>query len=245
VARQADAVVAYVAAHAAINNVLVSGGDALLNSNAQLEDLLGRLATIEHLDFIRIGTRVPVVFPSRIVGDQALLDILARVQAKKQLMLVTQFNHPREITGQSAGAVRAVQALGIPVVNQAVLLRGVNDDAGVLGDLMRGLTGIGVLPYYVFQCRPVTGVKTHFQVPLREGIAIVQAAKAAQNGVGKSFRYCMSHVTGKLEILGMAGPEEMLFQYHEAVDSGNLGRLFTRPVATEQAWLDEPVLIDS
>lgn len=231
----------YVRAHEEISNVLVSGGDALLNSNERLDHVLTLLTDIPHLDLIRIASRVPVVFPSRILKDEALLRLLAKHTGKKQLVLVTHFNHPRELAPQAEEAVRRIRHLGIPVKNQTVLLRGVNDDPYVLGTLMRRLVRVGVDPYYIFQCRPVRGVKSQFQVPLLKGADIVEQARAMQNGLGKTFRYCMSHVTGKLEILGTVRPGEILLKYHEAEDPANLGRLFTRHIAPGQSWLEDLV----
>ena len=239
VAQNLDAMRDYIRQHTEISNVLVSGGDALLNSNERLDRILSRLVDIGHLDVIRLGTRTPVVFPQRITGDAALLDMLRAYSEKKQLALVTQFNHPREITPESTLAVKLLLDIGLPVHNQAVLLRGVNDDAETLGTLMKRLTAIGAQPYYVFQCRPVKGVKNQFQVPLQQGWRIVRDAKAMQNGLGKSFRYCMSHVTGKMEILGPAAGDDMLFQYHEAKDPALLGTFHTQSIAENQAWLDD------
>lgn len=239
VARKNGAIFDYLKAHGEITNVLVSGGDALLNSNAQLEALLKPLAALPQLDLVRLCSRVPVVFPQRITGDAALLDMLADVCKQKQLVFVTQFNHPRELTPAALAAVRALQQAGLPVKNQTVLLRGVNDAPSVLAALLRGLTAAGIVPYYVFQCRPVSGVKGHFQLPLRQGHALVEAAKREQNGIGKAFRYCLSHRSGKIEILGEGADGEMLFRYHEAADESRLGRVFALPVGQEQAWIEE------
>lgn len=237
-ARDLEAIEAYLLEHDEVTNVLVSGGDALMCSNERIDSILGMLAGIPHLDFIRIATRVPVTLPSRITTYGELRSILERRRAEKQIFMVTQFDHPREVTPEAAEAVGAVLGLGIPVRNQTVLLRGVNDDAEVLGSLFRKLTSIGAEPYYVFQCRPVSGVKSQFQVPLREGCRIVEGAKALQNGLGKSFRYCMSHVTGKIEILGELDGGRMAFRYHEAKDRADLGRLLVREVSDDQAWFD-------
>ena len=191
--QRVDEAVDYVKRHKEITNILVSGGDAFMNSNAIIERYLRELTAIGHLDFIRFGSRVPVTLPERIWGDQEFLDLFRHYGQKKALYLVTQFNHPRELTDQAVRAGRAMIERGVQVRNQTVLLRGVNDSGEVLGALLSGLTRVGVSPYYVFQCRPVTGVKDRFQVPLLEGISIVDAAKAKQNGFGKSIRYAMSH----------------------------------------------------
>lgn len=247
VAKNYAAMRAYVQNHREISNVLISGGDALLNSNERLEELISLFADIPHLDAIRIASRVPVVFPQRITADDGLLSMLERYNKQKQLIFVSQYNHPRELSDASAAAVRRIQSAGIPVKNQTVLLRGVNATPEVLGELLRRLIAHGIAPYYVFQCRPVSGVKNQFQVPFLEGWQIVEEAKAMQSGLGKTFRYCLSHVTGKLEIIGPTGKTpmddakggDMLFKYHEAQNQSDLGKLFTRRLAPGQAWLDD------
>lgn len=235
-ASDANEVRAYLLDHPEVTNVLVSGGDALLNSNARIRDILDALVDIESLGFIRIATRVPVSLPQRITTDTALVGILREYCRMKQIFVVTQFDHPREITSEAEASVRMLLDAGIPVRNQTVLLRGVNADVDTLSTLLRGLTRIGVEPYYVFQCRPVLGVKTQFQVPFREGVRIVEGAKAQQNGFGKAFKFCMSHVTGKIEILGELPDGRMAFKYHEAKDRADLGRIFVKEVGEGQAW---------
>ncbi|MBE6990657.1 MAG: KamA family radical SAM protein [Ruminococcaceae bacterium] len=236
--KQAHEAASYVRAHPEITNVLLSGGDPLMCSHRLLGSYLQELCDIDTLDFIRIGSRVPVTFPRRICEDRELLDLLDLYAREKTLLLVTQFNHPREITPEAIRAVQAFQDRGIQVRNQTVLLRGVNDSAETLGTLLRRLTQIGVMPYYVFQCRPVTGVKGRFQVPLREGVGIVDGAKALQNGVGKAIRYAMSHPRGKIEILGEMEPGRMLFKFHQSRDASDASRLFTAELGAEDTWLD-------
>lgn len=97
---------------------------------------------------------------------------------------------------------------------------------------------MGVSPYYVFQCRPVTGVKDRFQVPLLEGISIVDAAKAKQNGFGKSIRYAMSHPRGKIEIIGGLPGGETVFKFHQSKDDADIARVFTRKLSPGDTWLD-------
>lgn len=235
--RRLDDMFGYISEHKEISNVLISGGDALMNSNETIERYLSLLCGIPHLDFIRIGTRTPVVLPHRICTDAELCSVLEKYSSKKQLYVVTQFNHPREITDEAKAAVKTLILLGVSVRNQTVLLKGVNDCAQTMGKLLKDLTAIGVSPYYVFQCRPVSGVKEHFQVPLRTGSAIIQQAMQMQNGIGKSFRYAMSHVSGKIEILGRLNDDEMLFKYHQAKDPEDAGRIFRRHISDDQCWL--------
>jgi len=236
--KQVDDAAAYIRRHPEITNVLVSGGDSLMNPNHIIARYLEELCGIDTLDFIRFGSRVPVTFPQRIYEDEELLSLLEDGAKRKPLYLVTQFNHPREITPESVRAVRAFQSIGIQVRNQTVLLRGVNDSAETLGQLLRGLTRIEVVPYYIFQCRPVTGVKGRFQVPLHEGVKIVDAAKGLQNGVGKGVRYAMSHPRGKIEILGSMDGENMLFKFHQSKDSSDASRIFSVPLSMRACWLD-------
>lgn len=228
---------AYVRAHQEISNILISGGDAFLNTNQVIERYLSLFSQIEHLDLIRFGTRTPVVLPMRIYDDAGLISLLKEYTVKKQIYVVTQFNHPRELTEEARRAVRVLLEAGVIIRNQTVLLKGINDSGEILGSLLKQLTACGVLPYYIFQCRPVSGVKGQFQLPLEEGCQIVAAAKNMQNGQGKNIIYCMSHVTGKIEIIGSLPDRQMLFKYHQAKDAENLGRIFTVPLEPGQAWL--------
>ena len=229
--------VEYIRAHPEINNVLISGGDAFLNSNQVIEQYLNLLSDIKHLDLIRFGTRTPVVLPARIYDDLQLLESLKTHNRKKQIYVVTQFNHPNELTPEARKAVDALLNCGVIVKNQTVLLKGVNDNADTLAALLQRLTHIGVIPYYIFQCRPVSGVGSHFQVPLAEGCRLVAAAKEQQNGQGKCIRFVMSHITGKIEIFGENTDGEMIFRYHQAKYERDKGRIFSQTLADGQTWL--------
>lgn len=227
----------YVGQHPEINNVLLSGGDALVNSNEDIRMYLDTFSKIPSLDFIRIGTRTPVVLPMRIYEDEELLGILKEYNQKKQILIVTHFNHSHEITEQAKKAVRALMECGCVVRNQTVLLKGVNDDPDTLSTLLNQLVSIGVIPYYVFQCRPARGALDEFQVPLRRGVAIVEEAKKKMNGQAKSIHYCMSHVTGKIEILGIMEDGKVLFKYHQAKYEKDSSRIFLKEIAEDQCWL--------
>jgi lysine 2,3-aminomutase len=228
----------YIAKHEEINNVLISGGDPFVLSNQVIAKFLETLSKIDHLGFIRFGSRTPVTLPSRL-NDPELLAVLKKYsQIDRRLYVVTQFNHPQEITPQSISAVNNLLKAGVLLSNQTVLLRGVNDNPKTLATLMNRLVSIGVTPYYVFQCRPVKRVKTHFQVPICEGVEIVERAKADCNGHSKRFKYIMSHKTGKIEILGILNGE-IYFKYHEAKNRQNLGVMFKRRVDEKAGWLDD------
>lgn len=232
-------IIAYIKEHDEINNVLISGGDAFLNNNRVIHSYLEDLSSIEHLDLIRFGTRTPVTFPMRINGDQELLNILREYSRKKKIYVVTHFNHPNEITKESIKAVKNLLNSEVVLKNQTVLLKGVNDNPDVLATLINKLTAIGINPYYIFQCRPVSGVKNQFQLPLKEGYHIVEKTKSKLNGHGKCFRYVMSNKRGKIEILGNLSDTTMLFKFHEAKYDKDMGKIFQLDIKDEQCWIEE------
>jgi len=232
-----DKIVDYIKSHTEISNVLISGGDSFMNSNQTIQRYLKSFSEIEHLDCIRFGTRTPVSFPARIIKDRELLNILKTYNQKKQIFVVTHFNHPNEITAESSLAIDLLRQTGMKVLNQTVFLKGVNNDPAVLGTLLKKLTTIGVIPYYVFQCRPVSGVKNQFQVPINEAYRIIEEAKQMQNGIAKSVRYIMSHETGKIEILGPVCDGDMLFKFHQAKSPDDTSRIFKKKLADDQCWL--------
>ena len=228
----------YIENHKEINNVLITGGDPFVLSNERIKQFLAALTQIDHLNFIRFGTRVPVTFPRRILSDDDLVKTLKSYKKKKRIYLVTQFNHPREITKESIQACMQLQEAGITISNQTVLLRGVNDNPDIMAQLQRGLVQIGVIPYYVFQCRPVKRVKKQFQVSLYEGVRIIQKTRSKLDGHSKRFRFIMSHPTGKIEILGINNGK-FFFKYHQAKNPDDIGIIFSKSVDKKSTWLDD------
>lgn len=229
----------YIGAHPEVNNVLISGGDSLILPTSVIAYFLERLTRLPHLDYIRFGSRMVVTYPDRILKDDGLLDVFQAYSGKdRRIYLSTQFNHPSEITEKSTEAVNRIISSGVIVNNQTVLLRGVNDTPETLADLQKNLVRIGVNPYYVFQCRPVKRVKSHFQVPLAEGYRIVARARGMLDGISKRFRYAMSHERGKIEILGILG-DEMFFKHQQAKNPEDASRFFKRKLDESAGWLDE------
>jgi len=233
-----DEAAEYISRHEEINNVLISGGDPLVLSNEIIEKFLTTLMEINHIDFVRFGSRVPVTLPNRL-NDPDLLSLFKKYsRLDKRIYVTTQFNHPREITPQSISAVNNLLKSGVLVNNQTVLLKTVNDNSSTLSTLLKELIRIGVAPYYVFQCRPVKRVKYHFQVPIYKGIKIVEEAKTNCDGLSKRFKYVMSHKTGKIEILGVMNGS-IYFKYHQATNKKDLGRIFSRKINKKAGWLDD------
>lgn len=233
-----DAAADYIEAHDEINNILISGGDSLMLSTETLKHFLERLVSIEHLDFIRLGTRIPVVLPQRISEDKALLDLLEHYGKMKKIYVITQFNHPKELTEEAVEAIAQLSSRGISVNNQTVLLKGVNSEPNVLAELMNKLVKAGVHPYYVFQCRPVKGVKNIFQMNFKEGIDIVREAKKELSGPAKRFKFALSHKTGKIEILGRKD-NIGLFKYHQSPDRNRIGEVFMKELTSDLAWFED------
>ena len=147
--------------------MLISGGDPLTLSTEVLEKIIRGLREIPHVDIIRIGTRVPVVMPMRV--DDELLSMLKKYQP---IWINTHFNHPNEITPDSERACQKIADAGIPLGNQTVLLRNVNDNLPTMRELMLRLVHNRVRPYYLYQCDLSRGI-SHFRTPVETGVAIV------------------------------------------------------------------------
>jgi len=172
-----DQALAYIRATPAIRDVTLSGGDPLMLDDATLHDILTRLRAISHVTVIRIGTRIPVTLPERVTPE-----LCAMLRRFHPLYVNTHFNHPAEITSASTAACTLLADAGIPLGNQTVLLRGVNDDVAIMRDLMSGLLGIRVRPYYLHQMDLVRGT-AHFRTPLASGLEIIRALRGHISGL--------------------------------------------------------------
>lgn len=166
----------YIARTPQIRDVLLSGGDALMVSDAKLESIIGRIRQISHVEIIRIGSRVPVVCPQRIT--EKLVDMLKKYHP---VWLNTHFNHPDEITPESKAACERLANAGIPLGNQSVLLRGVNDCVNIMKRLVHKLVMIRVRPYYIYQCDLSMGLE-HFRTPVSKGIEIIEGLRGHTSG---------------------------------------------------------------
>ena len=229
----------YIAEHKEIKNVVMSGGDPLLLPTEALRKMLDALRGIEHLNYIRIGSRAPVVFPIRLFDDE-LINLLTDFNREKPLYVPTHFNHPNEITPVAKEAVQRLRSAGVTVNNQAVLLRGVNDTVEMLTKLMDGLLQIGVNPYYLYQCMPVERVRHHFQVPLKQGVDLVDDARRKMDGYAKRFKFIIGHDIGKLEICGRVDDKLILKQLHARPGhQEESSRILVRQLNDNGGWLDD------
>lgn len=166
----------YIANHPEVRDVLLSGGDSLLVSDQVLEDIIKRLRDIPHVEIIRIGSRTPVVLPQRITDD--LVNMLKKYHP---IWLNTHFNHSNEITPESAEACAKMANAGIPLGNQSVLLRGINDCPNIMKRLVHKLVMIRVRPYYIYQCDLSMGLE-HFRTPVSKGLEIIESLRGHTSG---------------------------------------------------------------
>lgn len=171
-----DKAIEYIRNTPVIRDVLLSGGDALLMSDERLEYIISKLREIPHVEIIRIGSRTPVVMPQRITDD--LVNMLKKYHP---VWLNTHFNHPNEITKESIEACKKMADAGIPLGNQSVLLRGVNDCMHVMKKLVNNLVKIRVRPYYIYQCDLSNGIE-HFRTPVSKGIEIIEGLRGHTSG---------------------------------------------------------------
>lgn len=173
--RRLDAVIAYLEEHTEVRDVLLSGGDPLLMSEDRLDEVLGRIRAIPHIEFVRIGSRVPSFLPQRITPE------LVAVLRKHRVWLSLHFCHAREVTPDVANACDLLADGGIPLGSQTVLLKGVNDDVQTLKDLFHALLKIRVRPYYLYQCDPVVGTG-HLRTSVAKGIELISGLRGHTTG---------------------------------------------------------------
>jgi lysine 2,3-aminomutase len=171
----------YIETTPAIRDVILSGGDPLLLSDEIIEDILSRLRRITHLEMIRINTRAPVTLPDRIT-----LRLCRMLKRYHPLYVNTHFNHPSEITSQSTEACNRLADAGIPLGNQTVLLKGVNDDLTVMKELMQKLLTIRVRPYYIHQMDLVRGT-AHFRTSVETGLKIMAGLRGHTSGMATPY----------------------------------------------------------
>jgi len=174
--RHYERAIAYIEAHPEIRDVLISGGDPLTLGDDRLDWLLGRLRAIPHVEFLRIGTKVPAVLPQRITPE-----LLRTIRRHHPVWMSIHFMHPDELTPEVRQACERIADAGIPTGSQTVLVRGVNDDVAVMKQLVHGLLKVRVRPYYLYQCDPISGSE-HLRTPVETGLAIIAGLRGFTTG---------------------------------------------------------------
>ncbi|MDB5055083.1 MAG: KamA family radical protein [Bacilli bacterium] len=220
-----------------INNVLLTGGDPLTLATTKLRLIIEKLRSFEHVKIIRIGSKMPVFNPMRIYEDQELLELIRQYSTEeKRIYIMAHVDHPREITKEASRCFKALHDAGAIVVNQTPVLKGINDDPTVLGELLDQLSWAGVTPYYFFVNRPVAG-NMAFVLTLEKVYRIVEQAKSRTSGLGKRVKLCMSHTSGKIEILAIENGLAYL-KYHQSRD-GEYGKFIILDCPKEATWFDD------
>ena len=237
-----DKQIAYIAAHPEIRDVLLSGGDPLLLSDDKLENLLRRLRAIPHVEFLRLGTRIPVFLPQRITPE-----LCAMLRQFHPLFISIHANHPRELTTEVRAALGRLADAGIPLGNQSVLLKHVNDDAEVMKAQVHKLLMCRVKPYYLYQCDLIAG-SAHLRASVAKGLEIMEKLRGhttgyavptfvidAPGGGGKvpiNPEYVLCRNAGRVLIRNFEGK---IFEYPEAADG--------RPCGQPPKEITEPELV--
>jgi KamA family protein len=238
VARDVTEGIRYIREHEEVTNALLTGGDPLILSTRKLEEIIRQLREIEHVRIIRIGTKMPAFNPYRIIDDPSVLAMINKYSTdEKRIYIMTQFNHPRELTDAAIEAVHLLIKAGAIIANQTPMIRGLNDDPKTLSALFKKLSFIGAIPYYLFQCRPTSGNKT-FAVPVEETYRIFQRSQMYCSGLAKRARLIMSHSTGKIEIVGMTD-EHIFFRYHQSSDPEQIGSFMIFKRNPDAYWFDD------
>ncbi|HEV2693597.1 MAG TPA: KamA family radical SAM protein [Verrucomicrobiae bacterium] len=226
-----DKQIAYIAAHPEIRDVLLSGGDPLLLSDEKLENLLSRLRAIPHVEFLRIGTRIPIFLPQRITPE-----LCAMLKQFHPLFLSVHVNHPRELTTEVREALGRLADAGVPLGNQSVLLKNVNDSVEVMKALVQKLLMCRVKPYYIYQCDLIAG-SAHLRASVAKGLEIMEKLRGhttgyavptyvidAPGGGGKvpiNPEYVLCRNAGRVLIRNFEGK---VFEYPETADGKPSGR---------------------
>ena len=209
--RKLDEGIDYIRRTPAIRDVLLTGGDPFLFSDDRLEELISQLRAIPHVELIRVGTRTPCTLPQRVTPD------LCRMLEKYHpIWLNTHFNHPKEITAEATEACDNLLRAGIPVGNQSVLLRGVNDSVDVMKELVHKLLKIRVRPYYIYQCQILDGT-AHLRTSIEKGLEIIHGLRGFTTGFGVPT-YVLDTPYGKVPlapqyILGRDGDDVVMRVY--------------------------------
>lgn len=186
----------YIREQPGIHEVILSGGDPLLMSDGRLDEILTRLKKINHVEILRVHSRAPCTLPSRVTKDLAVL-----LSSYHPLYLNIQFNHPAELTPAAMAACKKLSDAGIPLGCQTVLLKGINDDAGVMMQLMRGLLKNRIRPYYLHHADPVQGTR-HFRTSIAAGLEIMQELRGRIPGMGvPSYMIDLPGGGGKVPLL--------------------------------------------
>jgi len=226
----------YVRQHPEVRDVLISGGDPLVLSDARLEDIISRLRAIEHVEIIRIGTRAPVVLPMRITDG-----LVAMLKKYHPIYVNTHFNHAKEITKEARESLAKLADAGIQLGNQSVLLKDLNDDPAVMKQLLHKLLAVRVKPYYIYQCDLSMGI-SHFRTTIARGIEIMESLRGHTTGMAvPTFVVDAPGGGGKIPVMPnyvmVMGEKRVILRNYEGVIT-----TYTEPMRERPAPVGEKAL---
>jgi lysine 2,3-aminomutase len=213
-----DMAIEYIRNTPVIRDVLLSGGDCLLVNDDRLEYIISKLREIPHVEVVRLGSRTPVVLPQRIT-----LELVSMMKKYHPIWLNTHFNHSKEMTLEAKKALTLLADAGIPLGNQTVLLRGVNDCVHIMRDLVHNLVKMRVRPYYIYQCDLSVGIE-HFRTPVSKGIEIIEGLRGHTSGYAvPTFTVDAPGGGGKIPVM----PQYMISQSPDKVILRNFEGVIT------------------
>lgn len=228
----------YIRTHPEVNNVLLTGGDPLILKTPKLEKVIAQLREIDHVRIIRIGTKIPAFNPFRIINDPDLHAMIRKYSLPdRRIYIMCHFDHPRELTPRSRQGLQMLLDSGAVCVNQNPIIRGVSDSPEVMATLWNELSYLGVPQYYVFQGRPTAGNEP-YEVPIVEAYERIEEAKRHCSGLAKRTKYCMSHASGKIEIVGI-DHRHIYLRYHRAKYAEDEQRFLVCYRDDSAFWLDQ------
>jgi len=210
-------VAAYLRSQPALHEVLISGGDPLLLPEETLAEIIAEFSAVPNIERLRFGSRLPVTLPQRLTKDFCQL-----LASGKTAWLATHFNHAQELTAEAAQAADNLLRAGIPVLNQTVLLKGINDTPETLGELLLGLLRIKIKPYYLFHGDPIEGT-THFRTGVQKGLELLDALRGRISGLAlPAYAFDLPHGAGKIRLepnvtLGKNAQGQVLYRNYEGL----------------------------
>jgi len=228
----------YIRAHNSIVNVILSGGEPLLLSTKKLRNVIRSLDSIPHIRTIRIGSKIPVFNPFRIIEDEKLQAVFKQYsRSDRRIYLITHINHPNELTKYARQAISILQNSGTVFYNQTPILKGINDSPEILSELMIELSSIGITPYYFFINRPTAG-NLKFSLPITKCYDLFSSARKQLSGLSKCSRLVMSHGSGKIEVVGL-DDRKIYFRYHRAVNPENDSKILIYDRNDSFSWFED------
>lgn len=230
----------YIASHPEISDVLLTGGDPLALSTGRLREIVVQILAVPHVRTVRVGSKTLAFNPYRVLDDVELALLVRDVVASgRTFYVMTHFDHPRELTTAAVAAVAALRDAGAVCLNQCPVTAGINDDPEVLANLFQLCTDAGCPQYYVFQCRPTTGT-AHFALPIVRVASVVEEARARVSGLSRRARLCLSHESGKIEVVGL-DVRHIYARFHRAKRAEDAGRVLVYERDESALWVDQLV----